>query len=146
MNYEESELVSILIGQRTKRISEMEQEGVVPPYLAAKYSKEAAAREAANLPTLSTALLAGLLIASFTDEEEDVRAAARHTLIMHGGSVGDAVHFALTMDDDPYVRETALDEALDIDDSTRRANLIRQAVEALAEDKTEFVRRRAQTF
>ncbi|NVB36382.1 hypothetical protein G6O69_00970 [Pseudenhygromyxa sp. WMMC2535] len=146
MAQDENTLVSLLIGRRTPRVSEMEREAFVPPFLAAKYARESAAREAAELPHLSAPLTAALLRASFEDEEEDVRAAARHALIIHGGTLGDAMHLVLTMDPNPEVRHSAFDEALEVGDDARRASLVRQAVESLIGDDEESVRARARAF
>lgn len=146
MPQHESNLIPLLLGRRTSRVAEMEREGVVPPYLAAKYARESAAHEAASLPRLPPMLAAALLHASLLDEEEDVRAAARHALILHGGALGDAAYCTLLLDADADVRSSAFDEALEIMDDARRANLIRQAVDALAGDDAEFVRLRALEF
>jgi len=146
MAQDEKTLVSLLIGHRTSRVADMEREGVMPPFLVAKYARESAAREAADLSHLSLALTAALLHASFRDEEEDVRAAARRTLIIHGGPLGDAIYLSLTMDPDPEVRESAFDEALEVVDDARRSSLIRQAAEALVGDDVESVRSRALEF
>lgn len=141
-----SEMVEILLGRRTPRMAEAETEGVVPPFLVAPYARESTARESADLEHLPTRLLSALVRAAFEDEEEDVRAAARHTLIVRGSGIGDVIHLALTMDRDPYVRESALDEALEIEDDSRRQRLIQQAVQALINDECEFVRKRALEF
>lgn len=146
MSQDEESLVSLLLGRRSTRIVEMEREGVVPPFLAAKYARESAAHEAAEIGSLSPALTAALLRAAFLDEEEDVRAAARHALILRDGAVGDVVHLALTMEDDPDVRQSAFDEANEVPDPDRRLRLIRQAVEALKDDECEDVRARAAEF
>ena len=146
MSQDEERIVSLLLGHRTARIVEMEREGVVPPILAAKYARESAARESAELGSHSPVLAAALLRAAFLDEEEDVRAAARHALILRNEAVGDVVHLALTMEDDPNLRESAFDEANEVPDPARRFRLIQQAVEALKDDECEYVRARADEF
>lgn len=143
---EEDTLVALLLGERLPRIIEMEQEHVVPPYLAAKYARESAARMAAEFESLSPRLAAALLRAAFADNEEDVRAAACHTLILRHEAIGDVVHLSLTMDSDPHVRDSAFDEALEVADPQRQTKLVRQAVDALVNDPSDFVRGRANEF
>jgi hypothetical protein len=146
MDMDEDTLVALLLGVRLPRIIEMEREHVVPSFLVAPYARETAARKAAELESLSPRLAAALLRAAFSDEEEDVRAAARLTLILRNEAIGDVVHFSLTMDSDPYVRDSAFDEALEVSDPQRRLRLIRQAVNALINDPCDFVRARAREF
>ena len=100
---DEDTLVALLIGDRLPRITEMEQEQVVPPFLAWPYARESAARQAAERESLSPRLAAALVRAAYSDIEEDVRAAARHTLILRNEVIGDIVHFSLILDADPYV-------------------------------------------
>ncbi|WP_146659939.1 hypothetical protein [Enhygromyxa salina] len=146
MNTDEKENVALLLGRRTRRLEEMERDGVFPSFLAAKYARESAALEAAKVSDLSPELMAALLRAAFLDEEEDVRAAARHALIVRDEHIGDIIHLALTMDDDPDVRDSAFDEALEVSDKVRRARLIRQAAHALKDDDCEAIRARAMDF
>lgn len=146
MDMEEDTLVALLLGERIPRITEMEQEHVVPPYLAAGYARETAARMAAERESLSTRLAAALLRAALRDSEEDVRAAACHTLILRHEAIGDVVHLSLTMDSDPYIRDSAFDEALEVSDPQRQMKLVRQAVNALVNDPCDFVRARANEF
>lgn len=146
MSKDDTRIVSLLLGYRSQRIAEMEQEGIVPPFLAGKYARESAAREAAAMGELPPVLIAALLRAAFLDEEEDVRAAARHALILRDEHIGDAIHLALSMEDDPSVRESAFDEANEVPEGPRRIRLIRQAVEALEYDECEHIRARARKF
>jgi hypothetical protein len=137
---EEDTLVALLIGERLPRITEMEQEQVVPPFLAGPYARESAARQAAERESLSPRLAAALLRAAYGDNEEDVRAAARHTLILRNEAIGDIIHFSLILDADPYVRDSAFDEAFEVSDPLRRLRLLQQASHALINDPCDFVR------
>jgi hypothetical protein len=143
---QEDTIIALLLGERLPRIVEMEREGIVPSYLVAPYARESAAREASEFSPLSPKLTAALLQAAFGDEEEDVRAAAKHTLILCTNEIGNAVHLSLTLDSDPFVRETAFDEAIEVTEPERRLRLIRQAADALIDDDCEFVRARAEEF
>lgn len=142
----ENEIVDLLLGRPVLRVAEAQREGVVPNFLVAVYFRENAAREAAQLPQLSTRVIAALLRAAFTDEEEDVRAAARHTLITRNSELGDVVHYALLLDSDADVRESAIDEALEVADEDRRHRLMRQAILELKVDECDRVRTRALGF
>jgi len=143
-----TDLTETLIGRRRpspEQLARAEAEGV-PAYLLPKYHRESAAQRAAELPHLPPRLTAALLRAAFEDEEEDVRTAARHALIVRDVGLGDVVHLALTMDRDPYVREASMDEALEVSDDERRRRLIQQAVEALRDDDCEWIRARVLDF
>jgi hypothetical protein len=146
INTNEDTLVALLLGEHVPRIAEMQREGVVPSFLAAKYAREGAALSAADLNSLSPKLTAALLRAAFSDCEEDVREAARHALILRTELIGDIVHLSLTLDADPDVRESAFDEALEVSDPERQFRLVRQAVQALIHDRCESVRVRAEEF
>lgn len=124
----------------------MEKEAIFPPHLAFPYARESAAIESGELACLSPVLSAALLRAAFLDEEEDVRAAASHALILHGGELGDTLLLALAMDRDADVRISTLDEANEVRDPARRTRLIRLVVTILLRDESETVRARASSF
>jgi hypothetical protein len=88
--------------------------------------------------SLSPRLAAALLRTAYGDSEEDVRAAARHTLILRNEVIGDIIHFSLILDADPYVRDSAFDEALEVSDPQRRLRLLQQASHALINDPLRF--------
>jgi len=146
------EVVAMLL-RRTAHAEGTGDEGVVPMFSVAKYVRESAALAATTLPAESASesvesarVLAAFVRAAFGSDEDDVRAAAQHALILRGSELGDVVHFALLSDEDPYVRESAFEEAQAVNDDSRRLRLLRRAVAVLVDDECEFVRETALEF